>query len=171
MQSSKSSTEAATEKGMSRLTVERLPKRPGLYPGLVEKDPQGLDVVPRLKTGAGLGSLVGILLPTDPDRRVDRDSSQPEIAVVTWIRIVMDLYSGDIRQKLAVQFPHTLPVGDMLLEDRHLPQADAGAHIGEAVVVADSLMLVKRVFFPRLGRIPLYLFLLPYGAADEGPAA
>ena len=83
----------------------------------------------------------------------------------------MDRHAGDIGQKGAVELKDVFVMRDVVVGDGHLAAADAGADVGQAVVVADGFVLVVGVGLAGLGGVPQDGLLRGGIGTDEGAAA
>ena len=121
----------------------------------------------RTTYGTGYNLAVGVLLTLDLQVGVECCSTEPEIGIVTVRRVTMHLDAGDILEQFTIKFLHMLVVGDVVVNDSHLPPADSGTDVAHTIVVADVLVLIIRVAFTSLGGIEKYLVLGGFILADE----
>ena len=168
--------------------MHRLPERTALDLLIKHKGAQSLHIGIRLTVGRSRlhlmdhpGStadgcfdylIVCILLPLDPNLRVDRGSAEPEIGIIPLIRrLSVHRYPGHVGQQLLIECLHVLVVSKVIPQHRHLSATDAGADIREAVVVSDGGMVVVRIGITRLGGIPHDLRRVRLRATDQRSSA
>ena len=130
---------------VDRLAMHGLPKRTSLHIGPVKSHTQSLDIGVGLAVcdsggscmghtrssahNSGYNLFIGLLLSFYPELRVKNSRTQPEVGVVTLLRIAVHRDAFYILQQLAVHFLHMLMVCYMVFENRHLSASYAGADI------------------------------------------
>ncbi len=131
--------------GVDGLAVHRFPEGSRLDACGVEGGAHCLDVCVWLAVGGGRCGGVGhsrctadgareycgvcLVLPPDPEGGVDCYGAEPEVGAVAGRWVVVEGYAGDSGEQAAVLLLHVAVVGDVVVEDGHLPAPDSGADV------------------------------------------